>query len=803
MNGKKRKAGEAFARPNNVRGKFVDFQDSDEQEALPGSDLPKYRRATNLKQRAQELLKLRQKLPIYSHADEIRQKFHDHGVLLLVGETGSGKSTQIPQFLVDETWNRRQNGVGGCIAITQPRRVAAISLARRVAEEMGTPLGHSSPASQVGYSVRFDNSTGPSTRIKFLTEGMLLQEMLRDPWLKEYSCVVVDEVHERGVNVDLVLGFLKRLQKGGNNGKEDGRKGVGLKVVVMSATADMERIKEFFVQEEEEVVDDKKLTDGYNAATLNKEREDELQAGSSDERKAAKENEKRSTTKTSRRLAHATSKAPTTVTTCHIKGRQYPVKIHYVASPVPDLLDACFQRIVHIHTHCPLPGDILVFLTGQEMVESLETLCHHYAATLNKPPPGVNPKNYKHDGPKLPSLQILPLFAALPTPLQQRVFAPTPPYTRKIILSTNIAETSITVPGIRHVLDTGKRKARIYRPSLSLDSLLTVPISRSSASQRAGRAGRDSSGECWRLYPEIEYLKLPTDTEPEILRCDLTQLVLTLKAHGIGNIPSFSLLTAPPRVGLERALLHLLHLHALSPRNGHITSIGKSMSTLPLPAPLSRILLSSLSPQYSCTPQILSIVSALSVENIYLSTHTSEEKSALAEAARRDLFRREGDHLTLLTTVEAYMEENSDRKGWCEKRFISHRAMKNVMDVRKQLASWIDRHTKGASSSMQPASNEMHERVLRCLLTGFCTNVARLAPSTTGQAQYTTLNTSQQVHIHPSSILFGRKTEAIMYSEFVFTQKTYARGVSAIELKWLEVLLEIDNDMEQESEEAV
>ncbi|KAJ9642250.1 Salivary acidic proline-rich phosphoprotein 1/2 [Knufia peltigerae] len=870
--GKKRSATEAFApksttvqdalqahRKNPSLGKTVTFTHGSESSPLDNVATAKtasYKstKGSNLRERAHALLSVRQKLPIYEHADAIRQALRDNDVLLLVGETGSGKSTQIPQFLVNERWCKRTTikggaKVGGCIAITQPRRVAAISLARRVAEEMGTPLGNSSPASQVGYSVRFENSTSPGMKIKFLTEGMLLQEMLRDPWLREYSAIVVDEVHERGVNVDLVLGFLRRLQE--QRSADDGRGGVGMKVVVMSATADMEKIQRFFVVDSPDdtrlQMDDDKETD-------------------------------------KRKEPPVSIKSQSKATTLFIKGRQYPVTVNYAPTPVPDIIDAAFERIKHIHTHSPLPGDILVFLTGQETVESLMSLVTAWSAsilkdaTLNK---------------TLPKLLILPLYAALPSPAQQRVFQPTPKFTRKIILATNIAETSITVPGIRHVVDTGKAKQRLFRPSLNLDTLLTVPISRSSANQRSGRAGRDAPGTAYRLYTQSDFTSLAQDTEPEILRCDLSQLVLTLKAHGIDDLSSFPFLTTPPRRALERALVHLLQLSALDPKSGQITALGREMSVLPLPASLARVLLASADPNHACTTEIIDIVSALSVENVFLNVHrggdsgqdsvgkmpsdplkpeamvkssnsrpggrtdtttastgnnhgggdgddddddhdddddNSTSRSNIISQNRNSLYRREGDHLTLLTTVRAYSAEQTDRRRWCQDRGISHRAMSGAMDVRKQLAHIMERRKKASSStsttSNGTSSDAVHDpttlstRILKTLLTGFHTNVARLS----SDGSYRTLVTNQPVSIHPSSVLFSvggpptssvddddggnntkstrntgvastgggsrRKFQGIMYNEFVYTgTKAYARGVSAIEMRWVEEVL--------------
>ncbi|KAJ4300759.1 Salivary acidic proline-rich phosphoprotein 1/2 [Kalmusia sp. IMI 367209] len=658
----------------------------------------------HLLRRRDELLPKRKALPIWAQADAIRHRLRENNVLVLTGETGSGKSTQVPQFLLDEEWCTK------AIAITQPRRVAAISLARRVAEEMGSLFGGQSPTAKVGYSVRFDNATGPNTKIKFLTEGMLLQEMLRDPDMKQYSAVVVDEVHERSVNVDLILGFLKNLVSKVENGGE--KRKHPLKVVVMSATADVESLVDFFAE-------------GANGSQ-----------------------------KISTPTVESTDsqRVRDRISTCFVEGRQYPVKTTYLPEPTLDWVESALKIIFQIHYKEPLPGDILVFLTGQDRIEALEKL---------------------HS----------PLFAALPQHAQQRIFQPTPYRTRKVILATNIAETSVTVPGVRFVIDCGKSKIKQYRSNLGLESLLAKPISKSAAIQRKGRAGREAPGQCYRLYTETDYKTLEERTTPEILRCDLSQSLLTMKARGVNDVLNFPFLDRPPREAMGKALMQLFHLGALK-EDGTVSDLGIQMAKLPVSPTLARIIVEAARPERDCLLDVIDIISALSTEDGIFFNIATEERREQAEEARRALYRREGDHMTFLATVQQYAEEQTDRKAWCERHFVSHRAMQNVMNIRKQLRQQCTQ-LKLLTPSPQPTDSTPNtEAILACILRGFVSNTARLCPD----GSYKTFFHNHVVAVHPSSVMHGRKikAEAIVFSEFLYTNKAYAKKVSAVQMNWVE-----------------
>ncbi|OIW35318.1 P-loop containing nucleoside triphosphate hydrolase protein [Coniochaeta ligniaria NRRL 30616] len=692
-------------------------------------------------------LETRKELPLWGYQDRIRGILRKRDVLVLVGETGSGKSTQVPQFLYQEDWCRPRRvkakgeevSVGGIIAITQPRRVAATTLAHRVSREVGTPIsatngsGDSGGASQesyvkglVGYSVRFDHNIPRGTKIKFLTEGMLLQELLRDPNLRQYSAVIVDEIHERSVDVDLLSGFLKQI----HCGDKAGRGGIPLKLVIMSATANVEGIQEFFSASDEAM----SLTTNIESSQ---------------------------------------------VECLRIEGRQYPVEVTHTPKAVPDLQEALLKTVFKIHLQEPLPGDILAFLTGQEEIESTQKLIEEYAATL--------PSN-------APKVKVLPLFGQLSIEAQHEAFRPLKAkFTRKIVLATNIAETSVTVPGVKFVIDCGKAKVKEFRARLGMESLLAKAISKSSATQRAGRAGREAAGKCFRLYTEDTFNGLADRDLPEILRNDVLGAVLTMKARGIDDVLSFPLMDSPSVESIEKALVHLHLLKAIDD-NGTITETGRKMARFPISAPLGRVLLAAASPQYDCVLEVIDIISCITAGDDIFHQLQSEEAREEVDEFRKELYRREGDLLTYLTTIQHYAAEDSDRVDWCKKRKINIRNMRQAMNIRKQLRGLCLREKLLAEppppdpQPFMPVSPKRAETLVKCFLMGYTLKTAMLAPD----SSYVTTHGKHVVAIHPSSVLHGQKREAIMFLEHVFTQKNYAKKVSIIQAQWIADALEED-----------
>ncbi|GAA5870668.1 hypothetical protein JCM8547_005025 [Rhodosporidiobolus lusitaniae] len=668
------------------------------------------------KEEAARLLVGRKELPVYGAKDEILKGIEEHDTVIVLGETGSGKTTQIPHFLL------RSNVPcpSPRIVCTQPRRVAATSLANRVAAEAGAHLG-----GLVGYTVRFDDRSSRGTRLKYATDGALLAEMLGDRDLEAYDVVVLDEAHERSLRTDMLMGFLKDIQK---RRKE--------KVAAWrEAQASRDKGKE------KEVEEDAKASANANAANGTEREPSELKIVVM------------SATIDAARFSDFFDKAPV----LFVKGRQHKVKVHYTAEPQTDYLDAALKTVYQIHTQQP-PGAILVFLPGQEEIENLHTAIASFSQDLTVYKPGAD------------EIIVTPLYAKLPAGEQAKAFEPAKPRTRKVILSTNVAETSVTIPGVKYVVDCGLAKEKRFYASTGIDSLMTEKISQSSAKQRAGRAGRETDGACYRLYTEKDYKALDKRTEPEIKRVSLTYALLHLLAAGQDNVWSFHYMDRPDKDAISEALLTLRGLEALD-KNGKITSLGRQMAQLPLDPIYARVLLASFAE--GCPNEIVDLVALLGVSDQLLISSAATRDAATA--ARSKFIHRTGDHLMLLNILRAYeeLEGKDERKVWCRDNFVSIKAMASVLDARKQLRERVERLNLG---SWETSAGDDPEPVLAALVGGLFANVAvRLEDGT-----YRQVRTKQIVSIHPSSSLHNKKAPAIVYDELVLTTKSYARGVSSI-----------------------
>ncbi|GAA5869404.1 hypothetical protein JCM1840_005461 [Sporobolomyces johnsonii] len=734
LNGNGNGAGSASKKP-----RLVSFTESDEEEGAGhaahstpvvgkavngkvqgmanGGAAGKQRRVLSVEEKkrlrdeARRLESGRKELPVWEGRDEILKAVQENDTVVVLGETGSGKTTQIPQFLMRSS----VPCTAPRIVCTQPRRVAATSLASRVSAEVGCPLG-----GLVGYTVRFDDRSTQKTRLKYATDGALLAEMLGDRDLDAYDVVVLDEAHERSLRTDMLMGFLKEIQtrrkekvkrwKEGNGagkgkGKEedgdedkkpDEREPTELKIVVMSATIDAKRFSDFF-----------------NSAPV-----------------------------------------------LFIRGRQHKVTIKYTNEPQEDYLDAALKTVFQIHLSHP-PGAILVFLPGQDEIESLQASIKQYLPDLQDSFPSKD------------SILVTPLYAKLPAVEQARAFAPTPPNTRKIILATNVAETSVTLPGVKYVVDCGLAKEKRYHAGTGIDSLITESISQSSAKQRAGRAGRESDGYCFRLYTESDFLAMPQRTEPEIQRVSLTFALLHLLAAGQENVFEFEYMDRPDKDSIMFALLTLHGLSALDAR-GRITPLGLRMAQLPLDPIYARVLLASFAE--GCPREAIDLVALLGSKDQLLAV-SSANRDAAAEA-RQKFVHRAGDHLTLLNVLRAFEElpkdKKDERKVWCRDNFVSLKAMMQVLDARKQLRERVERLGVG---DWEVSAGEEAEPVLNALVGGLFANTALRMED--GSYRHTV--TRQIVAIHPSSTMHNRKAPAILYDELVLTTKTYARGVSSID----------------------
>uniref|UniRef100_A0A0E0L8V4 RNA helicase n=1 Tax=Oryza punctata TaxID=4537 RepID=A0A0E0L8V4_ORYPU len=626
--------------------------------SFPSSAASPQKQQRNARRR-QLIRQQRKSLPIASVEKRLVEEVRKNDTLIVVGETGSGKTTQLPQFLYDAGFCQD----GKVIGITQPRRVAAVTVAKRVAEECND------------------------------------QEALLDPLLSKYSVIVVDEAHERTVHTDVLLGLLKKVQcsrsiYANKNGKilpdiqdqsqyftlkaHQGIKIDPLKLIIMSASLDAKCFSDYF--------------GGAKAV--------------------------------------------------HIQGRQYPVDILYTYQPESDYLDATLVTIFQIHLE-EGPGDILAFLTGQEEIESLDRLIQERARQLP---------------PQRSKIWTTPIYSSLPSEQQMNAFKPAPAGTRKVVLATNIAETSVTIPGIKYVIDPGMVKARAYNPVTGMESLIIIPVSKAQALQRSGRAGREGPGKCYRLFQE------------------------TL---GIDDIIGFDFMEKPSRTAILKSLEQLILLGALTDDYKLSNPVGRQMARLPLDPMYSKALI--VSSEFKCLEEMLIVVSMLSVESIFFSPR---EKLEEARAARKSFESSEGDHITLVNVYRAAAEcleksKNANAKEktmekalnrWCRENFINYRSLRHACDVHSQ----IQGHVQQMGLNLSSCGDDM---VLfrRCLTAAFFLNAAIRQPD----GSYRALATSQSVQIHPSSVLFQKKPDCAIFNELVRTSQNYVKNLTRIDPVWL------------------
>ncbi|KAJ6596796.1 P-loop containing nucleoside triphosphate hydrolase protein [Mycena vulgaris] len=628
-----------------------------------------------------KILEARKKLPVFAQMDDFFKMFTNNQIIVMVGETGSGKTTQIPQFVA---FSDLPHTKGKMVACTQPRRVAAMSVAKRVADEMDVQLGR-----QVGYSIRFEDMTEPGTTfLKYMTDGMLLREAMNDPNLERYSTIILDEAHERTLATDVLMGLLKALAK----------KRADLKIIIMSATLDAVKFQKYFSI---------KSTEGCPA-------------------------------------------------------------VFYTQEPEPDYVEAAIRTVLMIH-RAEDPGDVLLFLTGEEEIEDACRKIKLEADDLiNQDPDSVGP------------LICIPLYSSLPPQQQQRIFDAAPaartsggPAGRKIVVSTNIAETSLTIDGIVYVVDPGFSKQKVYNPRIRVESLLVSPISKASAQQRAGRAGRTRPGKCFRLYTEKDFMnELEEQTHPEILRSNLSNVVLELVKLGIKDLVRFDYVDAPAPETLMRALELLNYLAALD-NEGNLTTLGGIMAEFPLDPQLAKMLI--VSPEFRCSNEMLTITAMLSVPNVWLRPNNQRRE---ADAAKALLAVPDGDHLTMLNVYNEYATNMHD-KNWTWSHYLSARALAQADNVRKQLERTMERYEVEIVTLSD--QNKLYTNVRQALVCGFFMQVAHKEGE---KGNYLTVKDNQVVALHPSCGM-DTQPEWVIFNEFVLTTRPYIRTVTEIRPEWL------------------
>ena len=632
-------------------------------------------------------------LPVVERIDDIATAIRDHQAVVIAGETGSGKTTQIPKIAL-----QIGRGTHGQIGLTQPRRIAARSVAERISDELGVELG-----GLIGYQVRFTDTSSADTAVKVMTDGILLNELQRDRDLRRYDTIIIDEAHERSLNIDFILGYLKRLLP----------RRPDLKVIITSATIDPQRFADHF----------------------------------------------------------AAPDRPVPV--IEVSGRMYPVEVRY--RPLVDERGAGTDQITGVCEaveelwteaggHDGGDHDILAFFSGEREIRDAAD-----ALTAMK----------------LPHTEIVPLFARLSAAEQHRVFAPH--RGRRIVLATNIAETSLTVPGIRYVVDTGTARISRYSQRIKVQRLPIEPISQASARQRAGRCGRLADGICIRLYSEEDFESRPAFTEPEILRTSLAAVILQMVSLRLGDVARFPFVDPPDSRNIADGIRLLKELHALQETRRaageRLTSVGRSLARLPVDPRLGRMLLEA--DKLGCTREVLVIVAALSIQDPR--ERPSEQQTQADQSHAR--FRVPGSDFGAYVSLWTYLQEQqkalsrSAFRRMCQREFLHYLRVREWQDLHQQLKSackslGIDPNRATAARDAQPAWDTVH----RALLAGLLSHIGLRDEST---RDYLGAR-GARFAISPGSALFRKQPAYVMAAELVETSRLWARVNAGIDPLWAE-----------------
>ncbi len=624
-------------------------------------------------------------LPFRDNVDEIAEAIRAHQVVVVCGETGCGKSTQLPQVCL-----QLGLGVAGYIGHTQPRRIAARSVASYIADQLKTPLG-----GNVAYKVRFADTTGPRTYIKLMTDGILLAEIPSDRYLDQYDAIIIDEAHERSLNIDFLLGYLKRLLP----------KRPDLKVIVTSATIDPGKFSDFFSDRS-----------GRPAPVI------------------------------------------------EVKGRTYPVDVWYREpalsdkSEEPDVIRSVVSAVEDLQSHAP--GDTLVFMpTERDINEAAHALRSRYESTSSS----------QH------GIEVLPLYARLSLKEQSRIFQSHT--TRRIVIATNVAESSITVPGIRYVVDTGTSRISRYSARANIQRLPIEPVSQASAEQRKGRCGRVSEGICVRLYSERDFQNRDRYTPPEIMRTDLASVILQMKSMHLGEIARFPFIDPPPTGMIQDGYRTLFELGAVD-HEGRLTEIGRKLSALPVHPRIGRIILAG--HQENCLNEILIIASAMEVYDPRL---RPEDKQQQADELHARFMTPDSDfmgYLKLWDFIHQLKSKLSRRKlqVGCRQNFLSYKRVIEWLDIHRQLRDLAE-----SCGMVQRGRSDTFSAIHRALLTGLLSKIAFKSDT----YEYTGAG-GKKLYLWPGSSLFDKQPKWIMAAEHVETTRRYARMASRISPGWIEPL---------------